>query len=31
MVKINQLIDGTIPVELQYNTDVIFAGKGNDG
>ena len=26
--KINQLIDGTIPVELQYNTDVIFAGKG---
>jgi hypothetical protein len=28
--KINQLIDGTIPVELQYNTDVIFAGKGTD-
>ncbi len=26
--KINQLIDGTIPVELQYNTDVIFGGKG---
>ena len=26
--KINQLIDGTIPVELQYNTDVIFAGRG---
>ena len=26
--KINQLVDGTIPVELQYNTDVIFAGKG---
>jgi len=26
--KINQLIDGTIPTELQYNTDVIFAGKG---
>jgi hypothetical protein len=26
--KINQLIDGTIPVELQYNTDVIFSGKG---
>ena len=26
--KINQLIDGTIPVELQYNTDVVFAGKG---
>ena len=28
--KINQLIDGTIPVELQYNTDVIFAGKGTN-
>lgn len=26
--KINQLVDGTIPVELQYNTDVIFAGSG---
>ena len=26
--KINQLIDGTIPVELQYNTDVLFAGRG---
>ena len=26
--KINQLIDGTIPVELQYNTDVIFNGRG---
>ena len=26
--KINQLVDGTIPVELQYNTDVIFAGTG---
>ena len=26
--KINSLIDGTIPVELQYNTDVIFAGRG---
>ena len=26
--KLNQLIDGTIPVELQYNTDVIFSGKG---
>jgi hypothetical protein len=26
--KINSLIDGTIPVELQYNTDVIFSGKG---
>lgn len=28
--KINSLIDGSIPVELQYNTDVIFAGKGTD-
>lgn len=28
--KINNLIDGTIPVELQYNTDVIFAGKGTE-
>ena len=28
--KINALIDGTIPVELQYNTDVIFAGKGTE-
>jgi hypothetical protein len=26
--KINSLIDGTIPTELQYNTDVIFKGKG---
>lgn len=26
--KINRLVDGTIPVELQYNTDVIFNGKG---
>jgi hypothetical protein len=26
--KINSLINGTIPVELQYNTDVIFAGRG---
>jgi len=26
--KINSLIDGTIPVELQYNTDVVFSGKG---
>ena len=26
--RINQLVDGTIPVELQYNTDVIFAGRG---
>lgn len=28
--KINQLIDGTIPVELQYNTDVIFSGRGTN-
>lgn len=28
--KINSLIDGTIPVELQYNTDIIFAGKGTE-
>jgi hypothetical protein len=26
--KINQIIDGTIPTEIQYNTDVVFAGKG---
>lgn len=26
--KLNSLIDGTIPTELQYNTDVIFNGKG---
>jgi len=26
--KLNSLIDGTIPVELQYNTDVIFDGLG---
>jgi hypothetical protein len=26
--KINQLINGTIPTELQYNTDVIFSGRG---
>ncbi len=26
--KINQLVDGTIPVELQYNTDVVFSGRG---
>jgi hypothetical protein len=26
--KLNSLIDGTIPVELQYNTDVIFNGLG---
>jgi len=28
--RINKLIDGSIPVELQYNTDVIFAGKGTE-
>lgn len=26
--KINSLIDGTIPAELQYNIDVIFPGRG---
>lgn len=26
--KLNSLIDGTIPVELQYNTDVLFDGLG---
>lgn len=26
--KINQLIDGTIPAEVQYNVDVIFPGNG---
>ena len=26
--KINRLVDGTVPVELQYNTDVIFNGMG---
>jgi len=26
--KLNSLIDGTIPVELQYNTDVLFNGIG---
>jgi hypothetical protein len=28
--KLNSLIDGTIPVELQYNTDVIFNGIGTE-
>jgi len=28
--KMNSLIDGTIPVELQYNTDVIFNGMGTE-
>lgn len=28
--KMNSLIDGTIPVELQYNTDVIFNGLGTE-
>lgn len=26
--RINSMIDGTIPTEIQYNTDVIFAGAG---
>jgi hypothetical protein len=26
--KLNSLIDGTIPVSLQYNTDVLFDGAG---
>jgi len=26
--KLNSLIDGTIPVALQYNTDVLFDGAG---
>lgn len=26
--KLNSLIDGTIPTELQYNVDVIFDGNG---
>lgn len=28
--KLNSLIDGTIPVELQYNTDVLFDGEGTE-
>lgn len=28
--KLNSLIDGTIPVALQYNTDVIFDGEGTE-
>jgi hypothetical protein len=28
--KLNSLIDGTIPVELQYNTDVLFDGIGTE-
>jgi hypothetical protein len=28
--KLNSLIDGTIPVELQYNTNVIFNGIGTE-
>jgi len=27
-LRVNQLIDGTIPAALQYNTDVIAAGDG---
>ena len=26
--RINQIVDGTIPTEVQYNTDVLSAGKG---
>ena len=26
--RINSIVNGTIPTEVQYNTDVIFAGKG---
>jgi hypothetical protein len=26
--RINSMIDGTIPTEIQYNTDVIFSGEG---
>lgn len=28
--KLNSLIDGTIPTSLQYNTDVIYDGKGTE-
>lgn len=28
--KLNSLLDGTVPVELQYNTDVIFNGLGTE-
>lgn len=28
--KLNSLIDGTIPVALQYNTDVLFDGTGTE-
>ena len=28
--KLNSLIDGTIPVSLQYNTDVLFDGAGTE-
>jgi len=26
--KLNTILDGTVPVDLQYNTDVIFNGEG---
>lgn len=26
--RVNQLIDGTIPSEVQYNTDILFGGNG---
>lgn len=28
--RINQMINGTIPTEVQYNTNVIFSGRGID-
>jgi hypothetical protein len=28
--KLNSLLDGTVPVDLQYNTDVIFNGLGTE-
>lgn len=27
-LRLNQLVDGTIPAEIQYNTDVIMGGDG---
>ena len=26
--RINQIVDGTIPTEVQYNTDILFSGSG---
>lgn len=28
--KLNTILDGTVPVELQYNTDVVFNGMGTE-